>query len=94
MTTVGSVVKLAPPYVHPDTQMRSNQGMDWDHVIQYYMNQISMKSGMEIFGTRGVDTVSNELKNLHLLKSFEPLELHKIIKEEYGEVLQYHLFIK
>ena len=49
---------------------------------------------MKIFGTRGVDAVSNELKKLHLYNTFEPLDPHTLSKEEYDEVLESHLFIK
>ena len=66
MNIVGSVVKFASPYVNPETQMRSNQVLDWDHAIHYAMNHLSMKSDMKIFGTRGVHAVSNELRKLHL----------------------------
>ena len=71
MDTVGSGVNVAFPYVHPDIHMISNQGPDWDHVINYAMNQISMKSVMKIFGIIGVNAVSNELNQLHLHNKFE-----------------------
>ena len=64
-TTVARVVsgvKFALPYVYPDTYMRSNQGYDWFHAINYVMTQISMILDMKVFGTRGFNAVSNEIK--------------------------------
>ena len=57
VTTVGSGVNFALPYVQPETHMRSNHGPDWYNVIHYIMTHISMKEGMKIFGTRGSDAV-------------------------------------
>ena len=94
MTTVGSEVKFSFPYLHPDTKMRSNQGPDWDHVINYATKQLYMKATMKIFGARGVNVVSNELKQLNLQNTFEPLYLHTLRKEEYNEALESHLFLK
>ena len=70
MTSVGSGVKLEFPYVNPYNHTIPNQGPDWDHVIHYDMTQLSMKVGMEIFGTRGVYAVSKEPKNMHLRSPF------------------------
>ena len=82
MTTVRIGVKIAPPCVHPYTHMISNQGTDFDHVMHYATTQISMKSVMEIFGTRGVNSVSKGIKQLHLRNTFEPLYPHTLRKEE------------
>ena len=54
--------------------MRSNQGPDWYHTIYYATSQKYMKAGMKIFETRGVDAVSNDIKQLHLRNTFEPLD--------------------
>ena len=70
-----------------------NQGPDWGHVIYYSMTQMSMKSGVEIFVTRGVNAVSIELKQLHLSFKIESLDPHTLSKEEYNEVLQSYLFL-
>ena len=53
-----------------------------------------MKTGMEIFGTRGVNAVSNDLKQLKLRNTFEPLKPRNLIKEESDEILGSHLFLK
>ena len=53
-----------------------------------------MKLCMKIFGTRGFDAVSTELKQLHLRNTFETQETSTQIKEEYYEVLESHLFLK
>ena len=73
VTIVGSGIELVLHFVNPDTHVRSNQGPDWYHVINFSMNQISMKAGMQIFGTIVVYEVSNELKYLYLHNTFEPL---------------------
>ena len=70
VTTVGSVGKFIFHYVHLYNHMRSNQRSIWYHMIQYAMTQIYMKSGIKIFGTRLVDAVSHELKQLHLHNTF------------------------
>ena len=68
---VGSGVNFALPYMYPDTHMISSQDPAWYHVINYSMTQIYMKSGMKKFG---VDAVSNDIKQLHLRNTFEPLD--------------------
>ena len=60
--------------MNPYTQTRSNQGPQWDHIIHYTMNHISMKAGIKIFGTRGVDTVSKKLRNIKLCREFNPID--------------------
>ena len=74
--------------------MRSNQGPDWEPVTNFSMTELSMKSGMKIFRTRLFDSVSSCLRELHLRNTSEPLYPHNLIKEEYNEVLQSHLFLK
>ena len=69
-TIVGNGVKFPIPYVHPDTQMRSNQGIDWEQVTHYAMTHLYMREYMKIFGTIGVNEVSNELKQPHLNNKF------------------------
>ena len=94
VTIVVSGESFAFPYMILYTHMRSNQWPDWYHLIHYAMTQISMKAGMKIFGTRGVNAVQNDLKHFHLCNKFEPLYPHTLIKEGYDEVLESHLFIK
>ena len=53
-----------------------------------------MKYGMKIFGTRGVNAGSNKIKYMRLCNTFQPVDLRTIIKEEYDEVLESHLFRK
>ena len=53
-----------------------------------------MKSSMKIFGTRGVNAVSNYLKQLKLHNIFEPLKPRNLIKEGSDEILGSHLFLK
>ena len=53
-----------------------------------------MKAGMQRFGTKGVNEVSNELKHLHICNKFEALDPHNLSKEEYFEVLESQLFLK
>ena len=74
--------------------MGSNQGTDLYHVMHYSITQISLKSGSKLFGTRGVGAVSNEIKQLHLSNTFEPLIPCTITREEYNEFLDSHLFLK
>ena len=94
ITTVGSIVKFSFPSVHTDNHMRSNQGPDWYHVMHYTMKHLYMKLGIKRFGTRGVDSVSKELKQMHLCNTFKPLDPHTLSKEEYYEVLESDLFLK
>ena len=58
------------------------------------MNQLSMKSDIKIFRTRGFNAVSNEFKKLRLYNTFETLYPQTLSKEEYNEVIESHLFIK
>ena len=62
VTTVRSGEIFSFPSVHTDTYIRSNQIPDWRHVIHCAMTQLSIKSDMKIFGTRGVDAMPNEIK--------------------------------
>ena len=87
VTIVGSGIELVLHFVNPDTHVRSNQGPDWYHTIYYATTQKYMKAGMKIFETRGVYAVSNDIKQLHLRNTFEPLYPSILIKEEYYEVL-------
>ena len=63
--------------------MRSNHGPDWYNVINYAMTQISMKSGMKIFGTRGFYVVSKQLKQIHLRNTLGTYDPYTLRKEEY-----------
>ena len=45
--------------IHPDTHMQLNLGPSWDHVVHYAMMQLSMKAGLQRWGTKGSQAVSN-----------------------------------
>ena len=49
---------------------------------------------MKIFGIRGFDAVSKDLKQLHLCNTFETLKPLTPSKEEYNEFLESHRFLK
>ena len=61
VTKVVRGVKFPFPSVHLDTNIISKQGPDWYSVIYYAMTQLSIKEGMKIFITRGVDSFSKEI---------------------------------
>ena len=52
--------------INPDTHMQLNLGPSWYHVVHYEMRQLSMKAGLKIWGTKGLQAVSHELSHLHL----------------------------
>ena len=81
VNTVGNGVNFVLPFVHPDIQMGSNQWPDWYRVIYYATTYFSMKSDMNFFLTRRADSVSNELKQLHLRKTIEPIDPFTLRKE-------------
>ena len=43
--------------IQPDTHMQLNLGPSWDHVVHYAMTQLSMKAGLKIWGTKGLQAV-------------------------------------
>ena len=43
--------------IHPYTHMQLNLGPSWDHLVHYAMIQISMKAGLKIWGTKGLQAV-------------------------------------
>ena len=52
--------------IHTYTHMSLNQGIAWDHVVHYTMNQLSIKSGLKRWVTKGKQAVTNELSQLHM----------------------------
>ena len=80
--------------IHPDTHMQLNLGPYWDHVVHYAMTQISMKSGLKRWGTKGSQAISNELSQLHLRDTFRPINPKSLSKSDYDKVLESHLFLK
>ena len=69
-----SGVKFLFQSLHQNNHIISNQGPDSDHAIPYYVIHISMKVGMTLFGNKGVNVFSKELKKMYLCNKFEPLE--------------------
>ena len=60
--------------IHPDTHMRLNEGPAWDHVVHYTMTQLLMKAGLNRWGTKGKQAVTNELSQLHMGDTFQPID--------------------
>ena len=58
------------------------------------MTQLSMKSGLKIWGTKGKQAVTNELSQLHMQDTFQPINPKILSKNEYGKVIESHLFLK
>ena len=59
--------------IHPETHMSLNEGQAWDHVVHYTKTQLSMKVGLKIWGTKGKEAMTNELSQLHMRDTFEPI---------------------
>ena len=73
--------------IHPDTHTKLNLGPSWDHVVHYAMTQLSTKTGLKIWGTKGSQAVSNELSQLHLRNTFRPINPKSLSKSDYDKVL-------
>ena len=80
--------------IHPDTHMQLNLGPYWYHVVHYAMTQLSTKSGLKRWGTKGSQAVSNELSQLHLRDTYRPINLRSLSKYYYNKGLDSHLFLK
>ena len=74
--------------IHPDTHMSLNEGQAWDHVVHYTMTQLSMKAGLKRWGTKGKQAVTNELSQLNMRDTFQPINPKTLLKNEYGKVLE------
>ena len=55
--------------IHTGTHMQINLCPSLDHLVHYAITQLSMKSGLKRWGTKGSQAVSNELSQLHLRDS-------------------------
>ena len=58
------------------------------------MTQYSMKAGIEKFGERGVGAATDEMEQLHLRKTFKPVLLTGLDKDEQKQALESLLFLK
>ena len=65
-----------------------------DHVVFYFMTQISMKAGMRQWGEPSTETVSTEFEQLHYRDTFNPVNHRSLSKKEYEKVLESHMFLK
>ena len=79
---------------HPDTHMSLNKGQAWDHVVHYKMTQLSKKSGLNRWGTKGKQAFTNNLLQLHMQDPFQPINPKTLSKNEYDKVLESYLFLK
>jgi len=61
------------------------------HVI---MTQFSMKAGLKKLGDQDTTAVSQELSQLHLCDTFEPLNQKNLSTAEHRSALESHLFLK
>ena len=80
--------------IHPDSHMSLNQGQAWDHVVHYKMTQLSMKAGLKVWATKGKQAVTNELLQLHMRDTFQPINPKTLSKNEYDKVLESNMFLK
>ena len=76
--------------------LRTRRPQDYSHLHATLegtvMTQHSMKQGLKIYGEKGVDSVLNELKQLHDRKVVEPKKL--LTQAEKKAALHYLMFIK
>ena len=80
--------------IHPDTHMQLNLGPYWYHVVHYAMTQLSMKTGLKRWGTKGSQAVSNEISQIQMQDTFRPINPKSLSKSGYDKVLESHLFLK
>ena len=76
--------------IHPDYHLNEQYAL----ITFYIMTQLSMKAGLKRWKEKGESSVSDELSQLHLRDTFEPLNPKGLTKEEFKKVLESHLFLK
>jgi hypothetical protein len=63
-------------------------------VVAAIMTQLLMKAGLKEWGTRAMDAVHSEMKQLHLRDTFKPKHWKDLTPEQKASVLESHLFLK
>ena len=71
-----------------------SKGKHDDLLIHYAMTQISMKKGLKLYGEKAKTSVANELKQLHTMESFEPVDKRQLTDEDRDKAMRMLMFLK
>jgi hypothetical protein len=81
-----------------DYGLRPRRPRDYSHLhatLEHtVMTQYSMKRGIKLFGSDGVDAVLQELKQLHDRNVIEPVQMASLSADDKRNALQYLMFLK
>ena len=82
--------------LHPDLHMSFLQHMcdEAPDVVAAILTQLSMKAGLKEWGKDAKKAVFDEMRQLHVRKTFVPKHWHQLSKEQRACVLEAHLFLK
>ena len=91
-----AVTQLQEGILHPDLHMQFLQHMcdEAPDVVAAILTQLSMKAGLREWGKDAEKAVFDEMKQLHVRRTFVPKHWHQLKKEQRARVLEAHLFLK
>ena len=64
------------------------------HMLHYLMTQLSLKQGIKVWKQAGVDAVHKEMKQMHDLNVFEPVDKSTLTKAQLRQALRTIIFLK
>jgi hypothetical protein len=82
--------------LHPDSHMFFHQEMHQEEpdVVSMIMTQLSLKAGLEQWGTKAEAAARSEMKQLHFRDTFKPCHWKDLTRSERMSVLESHMFLK
>ncbi len=82
--------------LHPDSHMFSQREMYQEEpdVVSMIMTQLSLKAGLEQWGTKAEAAVRSEMKQLHFRDTFKPFHWKDLTHSQRMSVLESHMFLK
>jgi hypothetical protein len=82
--------------LHPDSHIFVQEDFyqsDPD-VVAHIMTQLSLRSGLKLWGDKAYAVVTLEMKQLHFCNTFKPKHRSVILKTQHQTVLELHMFLK
>ena len=76
------------------TRSRSRPMVDDASLIHYALTQLSLKQGIKKFGDKGRDAVKKELRQLHDMTVFDPVDANTLTREQKNEALRLLMFLQ
>jgi hypothetical protein len=82
--------------LHPDSHMFIQEDFYQSdpNVVAHIMTQLSLKSGLKLWGDKAYTAVTSEMKQLHFWKTFKPKHWNELSNTQCQMVLESHMFLK